>query len=193
MTNKYLPLLLLGLLALAQLYVPASMIRHREEVLASGKAFRFQSAPVDPSDPFRGKYISLQYKHNTIALPGGQNWESGDEVFVLLARDRAGFARIRQVDRKKPPPAADYVKARVAYVNQEQPKPILVIDYPFNRFYMEESKALAAEQAYAASLSDSSQVTYALVRIKAGEAVLEDVMIGEVSIREKRAASRQHR
>jgi hypothetical protein len=51
--------------------------------------------------------------------------------------------------------------------------------------FMKESKAMPAEQAYARSLRDTSQVTYALVHIKAGAAVLKDILIGGIPIREK--------
>jgi uncharacterized membrane-anchored protein len=184
MNTKYLTFFLFGLLALVQLYVPANMILRREEVLASGKEFKFQSAPVDPSDPFHGKYITLQYKHNTFATTS-RDWQSGDQIYVHLGLDQAGFATIRQVSREKPLSAADYVKARVGYVTQEKQQSTLFINYPFDRFYMEESKALPAERAYFESLQDSTQVTYALVHIKEGEAVLKEVLMGGVPIGEK--------
>jgi uncharacterized membrane-anchored protein len=181
------------LLALVQLYVPAGMILNREKVLSSGKEYKFQVAPVDPSDPFRGKYITLRYRHNTFQVSDANAWEMGEVVFVHLRRDPSGFARIGQVSKKKPPSSVNYVKARVAYVSQDKPNKTLVVDYPFDRYYMEESKALPAEQAYGASLQDTTQVTYALVNIKAGDAVLKDVMIGEVPIREKVARMLRNR
>jgi uncharacterized membrane-anchored protein len=79
----------------------------------------------------------------------------------------------------------DYIKTRVSYVALEDHKSTLFIDYPFDRYYLEESKALAAEQAYAASVRDTTQVTYALVNIKDGVAVLKEVLIGGVPVREK--------
>jgi uncharacterized membrane-anchored protein len=193
MRNRYLPLFLFGLLALVQLYVPATLILNQEEVLATGRAYKFQTAPVDPSDPFRGKYITLQYRHNTIDVAGTRGWKNGEVIYVLLGRDRSGFARIRQVFKERPSQSPDYVKARVAAVAHDRHKNTLFIDYPFNRYYMEEFQALPAEQAYAASLQDTTQVTYALVHIKAGDAVLKDVLIGGIPIREKVAGNRQHK
>jgi uncharacterized membrane-anchored protein len=191
MNNRPRFLFLFGLLALVQLYVPASMILDREAVLATGKEYKFQLAPVDPNDPFRGKYITLHYTHNTFDIPDAQAWKSGELIYVELYRDPAGFARIRQVSKEKPRGPVDYIKTRVTYVATEAHNNTLFIDYPFDRYYLEESKALPAEQAYAASLRDSSQVTYALVRIKAGKAVLEEVLIGGIPIREKVKAGRR--
>jgi uncharacterized membrane-anchored protein len=193
MKNRYLPLLLFVLLALGQLYVPAAMILNREEVLANGHPYKFQVAPLDPSDPFRGKYITLRYRHNTIDVADAGAWESGQLIYVLLRQDRRGFARIHQVSQKKPQGSRDYVQARIAYVSQHQHKSTLIIDYPFDRYYLEESKALPAEQAYAASLQDTTQVTYALVHIKAGDAVLKEVMIGGIPIREKVTGAQRQR
>jgi hypothetical protein len=47
---------------------------------------------------------------------------------------------------------------------------------------MEESKAYEAEMVHIESSRDTSQITYALVYIKEGDAVLKDVLIDDVSI-----------
>lgn len=60
----------------------------------------------------------------------------------------------------------------------------LTIHYPFDRYYMEESKAYDAELTYIQSQQDTSKITYALVSIKNGDAVLKDVMISGTSIKE---------
>ena len=56
------------------------------------------------------------------------------------------------------------------------------IEYPFDRFYMEETKAQAAEDMYRESIIDSTQVAYALVNIRNGEAVIRDVLINGTSV-----------
>ena len=60
----------------------------------------------------------------------------------------------------------------------------LTVDFPFDRYYMEESKAIEAERTYRESQLDTNQVAYALVSIKDGESVLKDVLIDGVPIRE---------
>ena len=47
---------------------------------------------------------------------------------------------------------------------------------------MEESKALAAEQAYIKASADTSKVTYALIKVKNGDAVIENVFINNKPI-----------
>ena len=65
MINKKTQIVLFVLVALAQLYVPAKMIWDQEDVLKNGSEYKFKTDPVDPNDPFRGKYITLSFDNNT--------------------------------------------------------------------------------------------------------------------------------
>ena len=180
MNSKKIIFLAFIVVALVQIYVPARIILDRAIVLNSGKEFKFKTAPIDPSDPFRGKYINLNFNDNTIEIQNKENWARGETVFVLLTTDNNGFAKIRSVSKAKPSDTQDFLKAKVDHVIYDGSK--LLIEYPFERFYMEESKAYDAELTYNRTLPDTSQVAYALVNIKNGESVLKDVMINGISI-----------
>jgi uncharacterized membrane-anchored protein len=169
--------------ALVQLYVPAKMIWDREEVLNTGTKYNFKTAPVDPNDPFRGKYITLNYDENTVEIENEDDWTIGEKIYVHLTRDDDGFAKIKSVSKAKPTDNRDFLKAKVQSVTSNGSNR-LAIDYPFDRYFMEESKAYDAELTYRQSQGDTSKMTYAMVSIKNGEAVLIDVLINEVSIRE---------
>lgn len=182
MNSKKIILLAFILVALVQIYFPARFIIDRSIILSSGKEFKFKTAPIDPSDPFRGKYINLNFNENTFEIQNKENWTRGETVFVLLVNDNNGFAKIKSVSKVKPLDSQDFLKAKVGYVIYDGLK--LSIEYPFDRFYMEESKASDAELTYRRAVPDSNQVTYALVNIKNGESVLKDVMINGISIRE---------
>ncbi len=177
--SKVLMVVLFGLLALAQLYVPASMIIGGERVLHEGEALFFEVEPIDPADPFRGRYVILRFRED-VASTNDDSWQPDDDVYVSLATDSSGFAKIRYVSRETPEDAWPYVKAKVGFYHNGR----LQIRYPFERFYMEESKAPEAEAIYFDAASDSSRSTYAVVRIMNGDAVLENVMIDGVPIRE---------
>ena len=56
------------LMVLAQLYVPASMIFQKERVITQGTAYKFRTAPIDPNDPFRGKYITLSFNETGVKV-----------------------------------------------------------------------------------------------------------------------------
>ncbi len=183
MHSKTIPLVVFIVVALGQLYVPASMIIERNDILETGKEFKFKTAPIDPNDPFRGKYVWLNFNDNSVALLDTTVvWNSGETVFAVLVEDSIGMAKVKSIHREKPEGTDSYLKTTVRYVSYNPDK--VHLEYPFDRFYMEESKALPAEQAYAKASRDDESVAYALVNIKNGEAVLKDVHIDGVPIRE---------
>ena len=171
------------LVALVQLFVPAKMILDREDILDMGKEYKFKTEPIDPNDPFRGKYITLRYEEDVIEIQNEKDWIRGEIIYVFLTTDNEGFAKIKSVSKENPTDNQDFLKTKVSHVTGNGFNK-LTIDYPFDRYYMEESKAYDAELTYRESQLDTSQIAYALVSIKDGEAVLKDVLINGVSIRE---------
>ncbi|MFT5167986.1 MAG: putative membrane-anchored protein [Saprospiraceae bacterium] len=169
------------ILALAQLYVPAGMILKQENVLKTGKAFKFKTAPFDPYDPFRGKYIWLSFEANTVEVPVESEWEYDAFVYVTLTTDKEGFAKIASVSEEKPTDSPDFVQAKSW--GKSTADSLLTVNYLFDRFYMEESKAVEAEQTYVEAQRDSSMIAYALVKVKNGNAVIENVFIDDVPIK----------
>jgi len=174
------------LVALAQIYVPAKMIFDREDVLETGTEYKFRAAPIDPNDPFRGKYITLNYVDNNYPVKDDGSWVNGESVFVTLLIDKDGFASIGDVTKEKPLNSQDFLKTKMRLMNPDTIDSYvkMEIEYPFDRYYMGEFKANDAEQAYSKSLQDTTLVTYALVSIKNGDAVLKDVLIDGISIEE---------
>ena len=183
MINKKISLSVFILVALVQLSVPAKMIFDREDILNNGKEYKFKTKPIDPNDPFRGKYIRLSYYEDVIEVENEADWTKGEIIYVSLTTDREGFAKIKSVSKENLVNNQDFLKTKVRYIADNGPEK-LTIDYPFDRFYMEESKAYDAKLIYRKSQHDTSQIAYALVSIKDGEAVLKDVLINGVSIRE---------
>lgn len=184
MKNKYLLLIAFVFVAAAQIYVPTAMILEREDILANGKTFKFKTTPVDPNDPMRGKYITLIFDENVHKTIDDQKYERGAYVFVFLNENQDGFAEILDLSLEPPEEKIDYVKAKIRSVSTYNDTTSIFLDYPFGRYYMEEFKAPEAEKQYGESLNDSSKTTYALVKIKDGDAVLEDVLIDGISIKE---------
>ncbi|MGE5394290.1 MAG: GDYXXLXY domain-containing protein [Candidatus Saccharibacteria bacterium] len=181
MSSKKVLLIAFILVVMAQLYIPAKMILDNEKVLEVGTLFKFRTAPVDPNDPFRGKYIALTFKENSVDINDNEQWAMGETIYVSLQVEDNGFAKIESVSKQMPLGHPDVIKAKVRYVREDVPRKV-IIDYPFNRFYMEESKAAEAEKTYRQLIADTTRVTYALVSVKEGEAVLKDVQIDGVSI-----------
>lgn len=179
---KYYLIVLFGAMCIAQWYVPVSMILEQEDILSNGAVYRFKTAPVDPNDPFRGKYITLNFDAETYKNPNGREWDGDQKVYVILEKDKDGFAAISEITDVQPGMDVDFFPARVRYANEEE----VELQFPFDRFYLEESKAKPAEETYAESNTPnedgSVKIAHAVVRIKNGKAALEDVRIDDRSI-----------
>ena len=169
------------LMVLAQWGVPWHMVWKKEQVLLHGEEFAFKTAPVDPNDPFVGKYVQLAFEAGIVDLPGDTTWQTGDMAYAMLSRDSLGFARIVSLQHHPPDITDHYLRVPVLFV-QTGPQPSVSLQIPFDRFYLEEYRAPGAEAAYNKAQSDSTSQTYALVRVWKGDAVLTDVRIDGVSL-----------
>ncbi|MBJ7880226.1 GDYXXLXY domain-containing protein [Gelidibacter salicanalis] len=166
-------------LVLAQLFVPVRMIFDQEKVLTKGVAYKFKTQPVDPSDPFKGKYIYLNFEINA-APSKDTTWVHGTPIYIALATDSLGFAKVNAISRIAFDDS-DYVQAKVDYYNNYQKT--VHFSFPFTEFYMNEAKAYDAEVAHVNAQRDSlPNNTYALVYVLDGKAVLDNVFINETPI-----------
>jgi uncharacterized membrane-anchored protein len=180
MSPKKSLLLLFILMVILQLFVPLKMILDREAIIRHGTEFKFKTAPIDPHDPFRGKFISLQFDESLVDLPSDKEWQAGQTIYLTLITDTDGFAVVDSIAGQKPSGSQHYLKAKVSYYYTGRVR----VNYPFDRFYMEESKAYDAELAYVETQADTTVTAYALVSVKDGESVLKDVLIDGIPIRE---------
>jgi uncharacterized membrane-anchored protein len=177
MANKV-RLSLFAVLAVVQLAVPFQMIFHQEDVLNTGKVWKFRTAPIDPNDPFRGKYVVLNYDQNSFSIKSKDLWQYDQKVFANLTTDENGYAKVVSISSARPT-GTDYVEAKIDFVYDGT----LGINYPFDRFYINEYKAENAEKVYRESSSDDKKEAYAVIAIKNGEGVIKDVMIDGISIK----------
>ena len=171
------------LLVIVQLYIPAKMVFDSEDILKTGTEYKFRTAPMDPNDPFRGKYIELDFSASTFEISEDEEWLNDEDIFVSITTDEKGYAKIKSVSRQKPEGTTEFTRGKVARTITSNPKRLL-IQYPFDRYYMEEYKAPDAEKVFRESQRNNKEEAYALVNIKNGEAVLRDVIIGGVSIKD---------
>ncbi|MBC7826463.1 MAG: GDYXXLXY domain-containing protein [Chitinophagaceae bacterium] len=180
---KYGFILAFVLLAIIQWVVPGKIIWEKDEVLKKGESFKFKTEPVDPSHPFKGKYITLNFAENSFTDTINRNLAGNESVYVILGRDARGFAIIKDLSTRQPQ-NNNYVKATVYYASREKDSITVHIRYPFDEFYMDEYKAPKAETIYREPTRDSSATTYALVKIRKGQAVIQNVFINDIPIGE---------
>lgn len=175
-------LLLFIIVAIVQLFIPTQMIFNKETIMETGTAYKFRTQPIDPNDPFRGKYITLKYDFNAIKTEDTL-WQRKEKVYVYLTNDSLGFAKPSRITREKLDIDDDYIIAEVSLYFKKSKT--VNLNMPFNRYYMEESKAQDAEVAHRIAQRDSlPDNTYALVYVNDGKAVLADVLIDDISIKD---------
>ncbi len=165
-----------AIVCVIQIAAPARMIWRQERTLAQGQAFRFKTAPVDPYDAFRGKYVALGFRDIQPKAP--KDFPSGyrGKVYAPIIVGDDGFAHFGEA-QLSPPQGKPYLTLNVesGYPGQELP-------LPFDRYFMEESKAPEAERAYAEHTRQKD--AYVVVRILDGGWAVEDLFVGGKPIAE---------
>lgn len=172
-------MLIWGLAVVAQLGVVASMINTQETILREGTAYRFRTAPVDPYDAFRGRYVAITLEPRETAWPRGRpDLKRGEEVFVMLGTDTNGFVTLTGMSVERPA-GGDYLRVKVGWV-QSQDR--MGVQYLVDRFYLPEDEAPRAEQLYREHTGQKD--AYVVLKVRKGEAATEDLVVGGRSIRE---------
>ena len=167
--------------ALIQLALPAARIRLYEQTLREGKAFKFRTAPVDPYDAFRGRYVALRFETGDVAWDEKETAGYRKKIFALVETGPDGFARFTSVSSKRPA-SGDWLEAKSGYSAVTSH---VRVEVPFDRFYMEEKLAPKAEQVYRDhSANGGERDAYAIVRIRAGLGVIEQVFVGDKPLAE---------
>lgn len=177
-------------LIIVQLAVPFSIIRKHERILTQGDVFRFKTRPIDPADPFQGRYVQLRYQTNVIKCDGTEleGLKRKDPVYALVGEDEDGFAVFTGWKREKPDEGS-YFKTRYRYLDTTWHKESktrttngIRVEITFDRFYMDEAKAPRAEVLAREAARNTN--CWANVRILNGNALIEDVFAEGKSLRE---------
>ncbi|MBU2251261.1 MAG: GDYXXLXY domain-containing protein [Candidatus Omnitrophica bacterium] len=157
---------------LIQVVTPLSMIIKRENTLNNGQQFKFKTAPVDPYDAFRGRYVALRIENDYLPVADQKEFIKGQTVYALINVDDQGFAAFTAAVTQRPK-GKPYIKAKVRYVSQGK----VYLDLPIDRYYMEEKATPAAERVYRQRSRRNKQDAYVIVKIKDGFAVIEGLYI----------------
>ena len=162
--------------AICLLGIPAKMIVDQQGVFNEGTAYKFKCQPVDPNDPFRGKYVRLGFDRIKASNDDRSN---RNKSYGVVSVDNEGYATISKVvhgyNDKEP-----MVQLNFNYSNDS----VSVFTLPFDRLYMNENKAQAAEDLYRNALRDTTQDVYAKVYITEGRFLLDDVYVDEIKLRD---------
>jgi len=191
--------ILIGILA--QFAVFSAIIIRRELTLRYGEVCRFETAPVDPFDAFRGQYVQLDYKAFNQGILSDRSFNRSTWCYLVLATDTNNFSVVSSISDSKPA-SGTCIRSRVKWSIAEyleKPKPNnkyhreatgkwrIHFELPFSRYYMPEKLAPKAESAYREANRRNPKAekqAAARVRIWRGMVVIEDIEINGKPIRE---------
>jgi uncharacterized membrane-anchored protein len=171
--TRRISVILLVLVCAVQLAVPVAMIARREIALRQGETFRFRCAPVDPVDPFRGRYVALAFDEQQYGGPVEERFSRGQTVYARLETGDDGFARIVGLG-SSPPERGPFVRCRVRRTGWNG---VVTLELPFEHYYMKETKAPIAEKLYRERVAEGAVEVWAETRILDGYPVLEELFI----------------
>ncbi len=173
--------LLFGLMVIAQIAASAQIVYKYESIISPENVYKFKTAPIDPNNPFMGKYVDLDFDISTFETED-TDWNYKQVAYAYLSKDEHGYAVLETLSKEiLPNNKSDYVAVEVS----RHYNGIVRFNFPFDTYYMKETKAYDAEMLYRENNSTNNpQDVYALVYIKNGNHVLTDVIIDGVSIKD---------
>ncbi len=174
---KTLPLVVFALAVLAQWLVPLAAIRQHEKVLVEGQLVRLKCTAPDPYDPLRGRYLAVRPEATEADVDKELKSYRGPG-YAMLAIGADGLASVTRLERQRPAEGL-FVRVRVRYAHEGKAR----FDWPFDRYYLNETLAPEADRWLADSLR-STKAVLAEVRVLDGRAVLEDLSLDGKSFRE---------
>jgi len=164
----------------AQWLVPLAGVWRQERVIARGVPVRIECAAPDPYDPLRGRYLAVRPREQTAAAPAAFPAGRGVvDVWATLTAGEDGLVRIESLSVEPVSgPTVIRLVARRAWENGGQESAEVALDWPIDRFYLSERLAPAADKLVA------GKNTVAELRLLDGRAVLTDILLDGVSVRE---------
>ena len=170
-------ILVLFLAACAAQWIAASWkIVERELTLRRGDVYRFKTAPVDPVDAFRGRYVAVRVEENTVPFEGPWERKHDRWLFAELGVGEDGFARFVKLHDQLPLDTPG-IRTRITSFNDQEKKVWLKL--PLDRFYLSERIAPEAERAYREHSRQEAQDAWLAVRVWRGRAAIEGLYIGD--------------
>lgn len=168
--------------AVAQWLLPLSGIWQHERVISRGTLVKIECGAPDPYDPLRGRYLAVRPAQSTVSEPEGfPRGRSRVPVWATLEAGDDGLSRIKSLSLE-PVSGPTVIPLTARYWGTTNGTDVIWLDWPFDRFYVNERLAPDADTLVAERSRDRK--TVAEVRLLDGRAVLTDILLDGVSIRE---------
>jgi hypothetical protein len=168
--------------ALTQWLLPLSGVWQHERVIARGVPVRIRCAAPDPYDPLRGRYLAVRPEETQVPKPEGMPEQGGVPVWATLEEGDDGLSRIKSLSLE-PVSGQTVIRLVAGWQRWNQESATVFVEWPFDRFYLNERLAFDADALVAERLR-AGERPVAEIRLLDGRAVLTDVLLDGVSIRE---------
>lgn len=143
-------LILFAVSAFILLLIPLIQIFRYETVISKGESFIFKCKPVDPYDPFRGRYVRIrignEVKIGKTAVDLTREW-SGIPGWTWIEKDKDGFARCAGFSHDKPESGGTYAKCKLHKTWNSKNTEEWQVELEPDRVFMNEKLAPQAEAA----------------------------------------------
>jgi len=180
---------------IAQLAVLASLIIQREITLRKGTRVLFATAPVDPFDAFRGRYMHVSLTALSQHVSAAK-FTAGQTAYAVIQCDSNAVGSIASLATVKPSDGL-YIRMRVRWccpewqtvtnaarrsgkpevTSRETGKYNVQFQPVADRFYVPEKVAPEVDALSFANRRQTSQQAFACVRVYKGDAIIEDILI----------------
>ncbi len=169
-----------GLLCCVQIGVVLFQIMNYEKILKEGESFYFKVLPLDPYDPFRGRYVTLRFSNATQApIAQGQSKENQSLGYAILEHQEK-FDSVKEITFVKPQ-MGNFLEVNIHENRQKNAFSVVYFSLPFDRFYMREDVAPKAEKVL--RLRSGVEVK-AKLKVLNGKGVIEELLVGEIPLSE---------
>lgn len=172
---------LIAALFIIQLAVPAYMIYEQNQILSDGVVYKFKTRPIDPYDPFRGRYVILRYDVTADPIAADDSLQKGDWVYAIIDNNDKGFATFTKLMTDEPEGGQDYIELEVAWGSLESGYYVRV---PFTRYYAQEDVAPKIEQVVWDIQDEDMDGVYVEVSVLNGKATLKELYIDDLPVRD---------
>jgi len=171
--------------AIFQLGYLGKMIWDKNQIFYYGKQYKFKCALRDPANPIVGRYLELNYDQicgeYKVALD-----ENKIPKYAIFNTNDSGYAKLISLDFMPPEKSTNYIKLEYVYQGYLNGRlgNIWCFRPPLERYYLPEDLAPDAEKVFRETIINSNVEVYTLARIWKGDFVIEDVLIGNCSIKD---------
>ncbi len=175
-------LVVFAVAAVAQWLLPVAGIWQHERTIQRGTLVRIECGAPDPYDPLRGRYLAVRPLESSVSAPVGFPARGGAvPVWATLEAGDDGLARIKSLSLE-PVSGPTVISLTARSWGTINGTDMIWLEWPFGRFYLNERLAPEADKLVAERSRDRK--TVAEVRLLDGRAILTDILIDGVSVRE---------